>query len=333
LPRDTLPTPASRTAATMALTDAIRGLPGVGRIVLTNGQPPNDGTLSWGDDWLADDPHSTPVTLMVHSFGVGPEFFAFYGIPIVRGRTFLPSDGSGEVIVGARLAAALWPAGDPVGHSFHFGKTRYHVVGVAREIHFPSVDARRDLPEFYTPFVLGGGVYMNIRCDGPCPAEAVVRRQVLATVPGAVVSAYALLNDVFREELARPRAAAVMGSTFAVIALLAAAGGLFSALTYAVGRRRLEFGIRIALGASPWRIRQLLFRDGIYLALAGVSLGIVMAVGLGKVIASLEYGVTGLDPLTWITAVGLLSATTLGAAWRPARQALRINPVTLLRDE
>ena len=306
---------------------------GDGRIVLTNGQPPDSGTLSFGDDWLADDPHSTPATLTVHSFGVGPEFFGFYGIPILRGRAFLPTDGSNDVILGARMAAALWPGQDPVGHAFHFGKTPYHVVGVAREVHFPSVDARRDLPEFYTPFVMGGGVYMNIRCAGQCPAEAVVRRQVLATVPGAVISDFSLLTDVFREELARPRAAAVMGSTFALIALLAAAGGLFSALTYAVGRRRLEFGIRIALGASPWRIRQLLFRDGVYLAVVGASFGIVMAVALAKVIASLEYGVTGFDPVTWITVVGLLSATTLAAAWRPARQAIRINPVALLRDE
>jgi hypothetical protein len=272
--------------------------------------------------------------MVVSDYQVGPDFFELYGIPLLRGRTFRAGDGPNDVIVGERMAARLWPGLDPVGRSFSFGKERYRVVGLAREIHLPSVEAERDRPQFYRPFVLGSGyIFMNIRCQGRCPAEAVVRREVQATVPGGNIVTFGLLSDQYREELARPRGAAALGSTFAVIAVLAAAGGLFSVLTYAVGRRRREFGIRTALGASPAQIRRLVLRDGGRVAALGVGVGIMASVALARVIASLEYGVTGFDPVTWFLVLGLLAGTTVLASWRPARRAMRVDPVALLREE
>jgi putative ABC transport system permease protein len=174
---------------------------------------------------------------------------------------------------------------------------------------------------------------MNIRCGDRCPDEAVLRRQVLATVQGATIVRIGRLSEVYAQELARPRGAAALGSTFAVIAVLAAAGGLFSILTYAVGRRRREFGIRTALGASPAQIQRLVLRDGAGVAALGVGVGILASAALAQVISSVEYGVTGLDPVTWCLVLVLLAATTMLASWRPAHRAMRVDPVALLREE
>ena len=141
------------------------------------------------------------------------------------------------------------------------------------------------------------------------------------------------LEDVYFEQLARPRAAAALGFAFALVAVLAAAGGLFSVLSYAVGRRKREFGIRTALGASPVQICRLVVRDGVMVAAIGIAIGTVTASALGRALASLQYGVTIADPFTWTFVLGVLAVTTLAASWRPARQAMRADPVLLLREE
>lgn len=325
---------AARRAIAATIEDSIRQLPGVERIAFSSGVPPGGGGIHFGDDWLPDGPDARPVSLVASSYNVGDDFFQLYGIPLLRGRTFQPGDGPERVIVGERMAAALWPGQDPVGRSFRRGKEQLHVVGLVREITFPSLEANRDRAEFYRPFVPGGGnLWLNLACRPRCPDEAAVRKQILSVVPRANIVSVYLLSEQYREELARPRAAAALAGTFAVIAVLAAAGGLFGVLSYAVGRRRREFGIRTALGASPRQIRGLVLRDGARVAALGVAAGIAASVALVRAIASLQYGVTGFDPATWTLVLGLLVATTLAASWRPARAAARVDPVTLLRED
>jgi putative ABC transport system permease protein len=326
----------SRLTITATLEDAIRHLPGIDRVALTGGLPPEGYTTFIDDEWQADDPGAKPTEIpIVTNYYVGPEFFELYGIPLLGGRTFQPGEDPNDVVLGERLAALLWPRQNPVGRFFHQGKDEYHVVGLAHEIRLPSVDANyRDAPQFYQPFVAGSSdVYMNLRCAGRCPDEAVIRRRIFTTVSGANIVSFGALSEAYREELARPRGAVALGSTFAAIAVLAAAGGLFSVLTYAVGRRRREFGIRVALGASPTQIRRQVLLDGANVTALGVGIGIAASVALARVVASLEYGVTSFDPLTYGLVLGLLATTTLVASWRPARRAMRVDPAELLRDE
>ena len=335
LPSKAFPAGPARVAITTALEDSVTGLSGIEQVALTSGLPPGGGAIYFYDDWVGDAPGAQPQSLVVQSYDVGPDFFELYGVPLLGGRTFLPGDSPDQVIVGERLAGLLWPGLHPVGRSFRFGKRTLQVIGLAREINLPSLDARRDNPEFYQPFTFGRSsyVFMNIRCHARCPDEAVVRRQILATVPGANIVTLGLLSEAYREELARPRASAALGGTFAAIAVLSAAGGLFSVLSYAVGRRRREFGIRTALGASPGQIRGLVLRDGARVAALGVAIGIAASAALARVLASLEYGVTGFDPLSWTVVLGMLAGTTLLAAWRPARSAARVDPIALLRED
>lgn len=323
----------ARETTARAMEEQVRQLPGVQHVAWSYGLPPDGGAISFGN-WQSDAPGNPVVDINVDRYRVGPQFFDLYGIPLLKGRTFEPSDQQGSVVIGERLARTLWPGLDPIGRTFSFQKERFQVVGLVREIHHPSLDARIDRPEFYEPFAgVGSYTTMSIRCGATCPNTAVIRQQVLATHPAVRVIDVQALEDVYFEQLARPRAAAALGFVFAGVAVLAAAGGLFSVLSYAVGRRKREFGIRAALGASPDQIRRVVLRDGSVVALAGIGIGSVVAWSLGRALVSLQYGVTTTDPFTWAIVLGVLGVTTLLASWRPARQAMRADPVLLLREE
>jgi hypothetical protein len=250
----------------------------------------------------------------------------------LRGRTFQPGDDT-DVIVGERFAALMWPGLDPIGRMFQFDKEPHRVIGLVKEINHPSVDPREDRPEFYETFTVGGTYPMlSIRCNGTCPDGALLRQKIVTAAPGAQIISLGPLDDVYDEQLAPPRAAATLTSAFAVIAMLAAAGGLFSVLSFAVGQRRREFGIRVALGAEPGRIRNLVMSEGLGVAIAGFAIGALAAWALGKALASFEYGIKSSDPLSWALVTGLVVMTVLAASWRPTRQAMRVNPASLLRD-
>jgi predicted permease len=335
LPAAMFPDRAARLAAVQTLDEEFRQLPGAQRVVWSMGLPPSGGASSYGD-WVSDLPDASPVNLSVERYSVDPDFFSFYGIPIIRGRTFDPAEPSSHVIVGERLADALWPGVDPVGRSFQFMEERFQVIGLARETHYPSIDTRRDRPEFYEPFH-GVGAYpilqVSIRCASGCPDPASIRHRLARAQPRAALLDVSPLEQAYRTQLERPRAAAALAVAFAVIAVLAAAGGLFSVLSYAVGRRRREFGIRTALGATPAQIRRVVLRDGLVVAVSGLLIGSLFAALLARGLASLQYGVTPGDPLSWTIVLALIALTTIGASWRPARSAARMDPVVLLREE
>jgi putative ABC transport system permease protein len=333
LPSTTPPDGAAREALASTLDDALRQLPGVRQLAWSYGLPPQGGMISFGE-WTSDLPGLPPVDMVVDRYTVGPDFFALYGIPVLRGRVFGPSDSSANVVVSERLAAALWPDTDPLGRTFRFQKEQFHVIGVAREIHYPTMETHLDRPEFYHPLRGVGGYPMaSLRCQPDCPDGAVIRHRLATVHPDVQVHAAGPIEQTYLAQLARPRATAALAVAFAAIAVLAAAGGLFSVLSYAVGRRRREFGIRTALGASPAQIRGVVLRDGLVVGLTGLAIGTLFAALLARALGSLQYGVTSGDPLSWAIVLVLIALTMIGASWRPARAAARMDPVVLLREE
>lgn len=324
---------AARLALTKTLDDELRHLPGARQVAWSFGLPPGGGMTSFGE-WISDAPGGPSPNLILDRYVVSPEFFALYEIPILKGRMFTAGDTYSDVIVSELLANTLWPGGDPVGHTFRFMKETFHVIGVAREIHLPAVDGRLDRPEFYHPYTTASVTPMvSIRCDPGCPDVAVIRHRLASTHPTILVQDAKLAADEYTRQLARPRASAALAATFAAIAIIAAAGGLFSVLSYAVSRRRREFGVRSALGASRRQIRWVVLRDGAVVTASGLALGAVFAAWLARAIASLEYGVTASDPVTWSIVFVVVAVTTLVACWVPARAAARLDPLALLREE
>jgi predicted permease len=325
--------PAARLVLTQALENELRQLPGVRQVAWSFGLPGRGGMTSFGD-WSSDAPGVPPLDLVLDRYVVSPEFFGLYEIPIIKGRSFTAGDTFGDVVVSERLAKTLWPDADPVGHTFRFMNESFHVVGMAREIHLPAIDARLDRPEFYHPYASPSPTPMvSVRCDPRCPDAAVIRHRLASAHPTVRVQDARPAEQDYARQLARPRASAALAATFAAIAVIAVAGGLFSVLSYAVTRRRREFGIRTALGASPGQIRHVVLRDGVVIAGVGLVLGTIFAAWLARALASLQYGITPGDPVTWSLVLVFLALTTLAASWAPARTAARLDPLVLLREE
>jgi predicted permease len=300
-----------------------REIPPATPVELVHPGPP--GTLS-------DDPSAA---VRSDFYRVGASFFDVYRIAIVRGRTFQSGDTDRDVIVGERLAGLLWPGQDPIGKLFSVGglKDARRVIGVAREIRLPSLETDVDRPEFYGPLGIARTLFLNVRCTASCPNEAEILGQIQAVHPALTVRMALPASGAYDDQLRLPGAAAQIAGLFAVIALLTTAGGLFSVLTYAVARRRREFGIRTALGAHPSQLRKLVLRDGLSVVAIGGALGAAGGWFVGRALASLHYGVSAADPLTWASVTAAMLVASLAALWRPARQAMRVDPVTLLKEE
>jgi predicted permease len=325
---------AAREAASSAIESSIRSLPGVRSVALSFGLPPGRGSIHFGDGWQSDVPGAPALNLTVQSYNVGADFFDLYGIPILRGRSFQSGDPPESVIVGERLAALLWPGLDPTGRSFTWEGGRYDVIGVTREIHLPTLDQRLDRPEFYRPFSTGAGQFMmSIRCNATCPDAALVRKRIIDAGSDIRVANVGPLESEYLAQTSRPRAAAALGFTFAAISLLAATGGLFSVLSYAVRQRGREFGIRFAVGARPAEVRRLVFRETAAITAAGLVLGCLVAWWFSRSLSALTYGIAPGDLSTWIFVTAVIALTVTTASWRPAAQASRVDPVALLKEE
>jgi predicted permease len=332
LPRDAAPDAATRRLLTRNLDDTLRQLPGIKALAWSYGLPPGGGMTSEGA-WVSDLPGAPSVDMEVSRYNVSQDFFTLYGIPIIRGRSFDASHEYATVIVSERFARALWPAVDPLGRTFRFGKEQFQVIGLAREIHYPAIDARRDGPEFYHPYQPVSTPMVSLRCDPGCPEPAVIRHRLASTHPAVRVQDAAPVELDYAAQLARPKAAAALAVTFAAIGVVAAAGGLYGVLSYAVGRRRREFGIRAALGASRREIRRTVLRDAVVVATSGVAVGTLFAAALARALSSLQYGVTPGDPLSWTLVLAVIAVTTSLASWGPAAAAATLDPLVLLRED
>jgi ABC-type antimicrobial peptide transport system permease subunit len=174
---------------------------------------------------------------------------------------------------------------------------------------------------------------LSLGCRSHCPDEAFVWQRLAAAHPDIQMVSASALETAYLRELARPRAAAALAFAFAATALIAAAAGLFSLLSSSVVRRRHEFGIRAALGASPADIRQLVLRSGLAVALPGIGIGTVGGLLLARVLASLQYGVTMMDPWNGAIVIAVLALAIAGASWRPTQHAVRTNAALLLKEE
>ena len=346
LPRFAFADKDSRLSFASALEDRLSRLPGVQQLTLSGGMPPTGGTLYFSPV-RADTPGAPELSPTINAFDVTPKFFELFGIPLVQGTTFATPSSPHDVILGQQLATMLFPGGAAVGHSFTIQghDAPYRVIGVAREIRSPLLDPRLDSPELYHPLVvqqngraeptapLSGQFNIALRCGASCPAIDTISQAIRSLSAQVEVVSLGPMEEAYLKEIASPRAAAAVAAIFAIVALLTSAGGLFGVLTAAVARRRREFGVRVALGIAPRRLTALIVREAFGLAACGLGFGLVGAWMASRALASLTYGVSPADPLSWAAVFGTLALTTILAAWRPGAQAARVDPAELLRTE
>jgi predicted permease len=319
-------------AYAQAAKELMASLPGVRDLVVSDLSLPGPSAPGPAA-FEADRPDAPTLDLRVRSYAVEPGFFDLHEIPILSGRTFERGDAESDVVIGSALAARLWPDENPVGRTFRRRDRPFRVVGLAGEVTYPTIEQDRDGPEFYRRFTSSDFFSVTYRCDGPCPSADMVDAREAGLPPGLRLSEVSVLDDVYGAALDQPRRAAVLALAFSAVGLLTAAAGLFSVLTYAVSRRRREFGIRAAIGASPAQLRAHVVGEGARVALMGLAVGAAGAWALGRAIAALQYGVTTADPISWIVVLAGTGLTTLAAAWRPAAKAMRADPSRLLRDD
>jgi predicted permease len=321
-----------RSAIAERAENELRSLPSVQRVVWSSGGPMVSGNLYFYD-WHTDQAGASPVHLNIDSVHVGPDFFDIYDIPFIRGRTFEPNEPSENVVIGERLATTLWPNSDPIGHTFGAtGDLHFRVIGVVKEIRRALIEQPH--VQLYEPRSLDSyGGLLSLKCATRCPSEGVIRQRLLSAVPGIQVFHVTPMEETYLADLAQPRASAALALVFAAMALLAAAGGLFGVLNHAVARRKREFGIRVALGASMRALRMLVLKDGFRIVLIGGCIGLVGAWAAARGLSAVQFGVTVSDPLSWAIVLGILAASAMSACWQPARAATRVDPAILLRDE
>jgi putative ABC transport system permease protein len=269
---------------------------------------------------------------------IGPGYFETLGIPLLRGRTILDTDGptSGDVlVVNEALERRYFPKGDAVGKRIRFWGHDRIIIGVVRGERFLGLDHDSD-PAVYPPLtqVPQDGLTVLARVDGePMAFANTLRAAVRGIDPTIAVAELAPVADKLSESTAVPRVQTTLVSIFGAMALLLAALGLYGLIAYQVQQRTHEIGIRVALGASKSAILRLILGRGLVLAVSGVAVGIVAALLTTRLVASSLYQVSASDPAVFAVVAGMLTAIALAASYFPARRAAQVQPAEALRYE
>lgn len=287
---------------------------------------------------------STPEQLdessMLSQNTVGLDYFKTLGIQLMRGRDFNEGDTAsspGVIIVNETLARRLAPDGNAVGKRLRTdskGDT-LEVVGVVRDVKYREL-AEKPLFFGYRPLSqrYRSAVTLHLRTTSdPVTVIDQVRSEVRALDGSLPLTNLKTMQEHMRLPLAPARLLAVLSSTVGVLALLLASIGLYGVMSYIVGSRTHEIGIRMALGAQTSGVRRLVIGKGMQLALVGVGVGLIAALALTRVLESALYEVPAADPLTFIVVTGLLLTVALLASYIPARRATKVDPLVALRYE
>jgi putative ABC transport system permease protein len=280
-----------------------------------------------------------------------PGYFETMRIPIVRGRTITEADRRGAlpvVLVNEFLARTYWPGENPIGKRITLappGKEDWRtVVGVVRdtirndwqerpaeEVFVPYLQEPSYLTKSTQPF---NYITLVLRTDGPPGAVAPALRAAIADLDrAAAVSEVQSMEDVVSNATAEPRFNLLLLSSFATVALVLAAIGIYGVMSYSVSRRTHEIGIRMSLGATPGDVLGVIVREGMALAGIGAAAGITAAFVLSRSMEKLLYGVRPTDPVTFGGVTLVLVLVSLVATYVPARRATSIDPVAALRGE
>jgi putative ABC transport system permease protein len=270
------------------------------------------------------------------------EYFETMGTRIVRGRGFDASDVKGgalSVVVSEALAKAAWPGKEALGQCVRTGADTNPcrtVVGIAENITLGSL-REPETYHYYLPieqYLSGnsGSLFVRVRGRGASQVES-VRRGLQQIMPGTSYVNVVPLSDRVAPETKSWRLGATMFVIFGALALGLAAIGLYSVIAYGVTQRQHELGVRVALGAQSQHILSLILRQGMVLALAGVSIGTLLAISGGKWIKPLLYNVSPTDPLVFSGVIGVLVLTALAACIVPARRAASVDPNVALRSD
>jgi predicted permease len=342
--------PEARRAALRDLSDRLNSMSGVKAASFSAGASPmqGEGSVSF---WLEGQPKPASTSEMHRTlvYGVEPGYLTAMGIPLKQGRFFTKQDEAGSqpvVVIDEVFARQYFPNADPLGKRINLASNsdQLEIVGVVGHVKqwgLDTDDSHALRAQLYFPFrQLGWSPEANVvvRVEGGAGTAATahfdaLRRVVQSQHSHNVIYEPQTMNEVIANSLARRRFAMILLNAFAVVALLLASIGLYGVISYLVGQRTHELGVRLALGAQRRDVLRLVLSHGMKMALGGVALGLIAALGLTQLLAGLLYGVSATDPATFAGIALLLVAVALTACFVPAWQATKVDPLVALRHE
>lgn len=284
---------------------------------------------------------------------ISPGYLAALGAPLLRGRGFTDSDGpsnAGVALINEVMAQRFWPTEDPIGKSVRaksLGSPKdspwwpdqmtdtFTIVGVVGNIKESRLNDQVE-PIVYLSYLQNPSRYMHLLVRtklAPTGVTKIVQQEIRSVDPDLGVYDVRTMEDVLGRAVAEPRLNAFLLWVFATVALLLSGVGVYGVTSYAVAQRTREFAIRMAIGAEPRSVFQMVTREGLVIAIAGISIGLGGALLLGRTLASLLYGVVPTDGSTLIGAAAVILVVTLLACWRPALRAAKVDPMAVLRAD
>ena len=324
------------------MTDRIATLPGVRAVGAVNALPLTG--LAVGATFAvvgrpATDQAQRPVAL---SRSITPEYFGVMGIPLVAGRVLADSDTAQSApvaVVNQTLARRFWPGGGAVGGRLAIdlaAEVRVaEIVGVVGDTKAETIDGE-DWSTIYFPYPQGPSAAMTltVRTAGsPLGLASAVVREVHQLDPDQPVADVRTMEEVVNLAVAGARFNTVLLVSFAGVAFLLAAGGIYGVISYDVSQRINEIGIRLALGAQPADVRRLIMVQGARLAVYGIVAGLLGAGLLTRFMSTMLFGVNPADVWTYAAISILLAVVALGASFVPSRRAMALDPVIALRHQ
>ena len=326
-----------------AFEERMRAMPGVRDVALTTDLPigglPIYHNLAFEGKPVA--PGSEPE---VYYRGVNAAYFRAMGIPLLKGRAFTPADRDGApmvAIVNEAFGREYYPGEEVLGRRIRWASgdgTWITIVGVVADVRGLSLD-RSEVPAVHAPYSQETNPWRRwmdvaVRADGDAAALApVIRREILALDRNVPVAKLRTMDDVLAASVGDRRFNLLLLGSFAAIALLLAVAGIYGVMSYLVVQRTREIGVRLALGATPMQVVQLVTGRGLLLACLGVGLGLIAAVMLARFIETMLFTVTGTDLVTFAGAAVVLLLAAAAACLIPAQRAGRIDPLIALRTE
>src|SRR6266404_315544 len=343
-------TSASIRASLLQLHDRLASIPGVQSVSLLRGSLP-----MWDDGedpfWIEGRPKPVSDNDKYWSIWseVEPDYLKVMGIQLVRGRFFTPQDSETAphiAVIDQDFAEKFFPAEDPIGKTFvddYVGPTR--IVGVVRHVKQWGLDDKLAIhAEFYLPFRQIPDKYMSrairsttvvLRTTGePLGLVDTIRHEIQQMNSEQVMFSPQKMDDiVYSHSVVAQRFSMMLLVAFAAMALLLASVGIYGVVSYIVGQRTREIGLRLALGAHQSHVMRWVLSEGARMALIGVGIGLAAALVLTRLMAGLLYGVSAMDPLTFTVVAVLLMGVAMAACYIPAWRAMRVDPMVALRHE
>ena len=337
------------------LLERLKGVPGVQRAAV-NADMPLTGEDSEVPFWVSTGPRPAPEDMpfgLIYPISAG--YAEAMGLPLLKGRFLSEQDtekSPSVAVIDENMARELFPNQDPigqrltirgigpmpewpmeivgvVGHVKHFGLDSDAKQKIQYQFYFPY----RQVPDIFLPQMAENLTLVTRTTGDPVGLTSAIKDQVLAVDKDQPVSNVRTMEQIVSDSIAQQRFSMLLLGLFAAVALVLAGVGIYGVMSYSVAQRTHEMGIRMALGARATDVLGMVVKQGMMLAALGVVIGLAAAFLLTRLMASLLYGVSATDPLTFIAISLLLAGVALGACFIPARRATKVDPMVALRYE